>query len=316
MAYAKRHLAFLALVALAVIWGYNWVVMKVALQDAPPFDFAALRSFFGAMSLFGVLILQGKSLKPQALPQTALFGLLQTTGVIGLIHWALVEGGAGKIAVLNYTMPFWALLLAWIFLKEQPQGKQWFSVGFAFVGLLLVLLPFSLTSDLLSKGLGILSGICWATSAIFLKRLTQKRSIDLVSFTAWQMLIGSLPLILIALTVSDRFALPPQADRPIMWTSSFIAALLYNILPGSALAWLLWFYALRQLPTNAASLGTLAVPVVGVFAARTHLGEIPSLTESIGIALIVLALLINAIPGDPPKAAARSDRSKRYRKPD
>jgi len=288
MALAKRHLAFLALVALAIVWGYNWVIMKIALQDAPPFDFAALRSFFGAMSLFLVLLIQGKSLKPQAVPETIVFGLLQTTGVIGLIHWALVSGGAGKIAVLNYTMPFWALLFAWIFLKERLHGKQWLSVGFALMGLLLVLLPFSLTSDLFSKGLGILSGICWAMSAIFLKRLTQRRSIELISFTAWQMLIGSFPLILIALTVSDR---------PVQWTSSFIIALLYNILPGSALAWLLWFYALRQLPTGAASLGTLAVPVVGVFAARTQLGEIPSLSESVGIVLILLALLLNALPG-------------------
>ncbi|WP_088892987.1 DMT family transporter [Leptolyngbya ohadii] len=296
MAYAKRHLAFLALVALAIIWGYNWVVMKVALRDAPPFDFAALRSFFGAMSLFLVLILQRKSLKPQVFPETVLFGLLQTTGVIGLIHWALVGGGAGKIAVLNYTMPFWALLFAWIFLKERLHGKQWFSVGFAFVGLLLVLLPLSLTSDLLSKGLGILSGICWAISAILLKRLTQKQPIDLVSFTAWQMLIGSIPLILIALTVSNQ---------PVQWTGSFIAALLYNIVPGSAIAWLLWFYALRQLPTGAASLGTLAVPVVGVFAARIQLAEIPSVSESIGIVFILLALLLNAIPGRITKTSAK-----------
>jgi drug/metabolite transporter (DMT)-like permease len=296
MAYAKRHLAFFALFALAIVWGYNWVVMKVALRDAPPFDFAALRSFFGAISLFLVLILQRKSLKPQVLRETIVFGLLQTTGVIGLIHWALVNGGAGKIAVLNYTMPFWALLFAWIFLKERLHGKQWFSVGFAFVGLLLVLLPLSLTSDLLSKGLGILSGICWATSAILLKRLTQRQSIDLVSFTAWQMLIGSIPLILIALTVSHQ---------PIQWTGSFIAALLYNIIPGSAIAWLLWFYALRQLPTDAASLGTLAVPIVGVFAARTQLGEIPSLSESIGIVFILLALLINSIPRRITKISAK-----------
>lgn len=296
MADAKRHLAFFALVALAIIWGYNWVVMKIALRDAPPFDFAALRSFFGAISLFGVLLLQGKSLKPEVLRETIGFGLLQTTGVIGLIHWALVGGGAGKIAVLNYTMPFWALLFAWIFLKERLYGKQWISVGFALVGLLLVLLPLNLTSDLFSKSLGILSGICWATSAILLKRLTQKRSIDLVSFTAWQMLIGSLPLIGIALIASDR---------PVEWTGSFVAALLYNIVPGSAIAWLLWFYALRQLPTGAASLGTLAVPVVGVFAARTQLGEIPAMSESIGIVLILMALLLNALPMRSLRAASK-----------
>lgn len=277
----------IALIALAIIWGYNWVVMKIAVRDAPPFDFAAIRTFFGGLSLLLIMMALRKPLKPQAIVGTILCGVLQTSGVVGLITWALVSGGAGKTAVLNYTMPFWALILAWVFLNERLRGVQWLSVGLGLVGLGFVLMPLSLDGDLLSEALAIFAGISWAFSAIVLKKLNQDAEFDLLSFTTWQMLFGSVPLIVVAI------ALPTP---PIQWTPSFIAALLYNILPGSAIAWLLWFYALNQLPTGVASLGTLAIPVVGVIAAWIQLNEVPSMTEWVGIILILVALILNSIP--------------------
>ena len=278
--------ALLALVALTIIWGYNWVVMKVGLRYSPPFDFAAMRAFFGALSLFLVMIVLHKPLKPKAIAGTFLLGILQTGGVLGLSMWALVSGGAGKTAVLNYTMPFWVLLFAGIVLGERIRGLQWLGVGLALAGLLFMLMPFSLTSDLMSKGLALLSGITWALSVIVAKKLHQKASLDLLSLTAWQMLFGSIPLILVALVVPTP---------PIEWSIPFIAALVYNIIPGNAIAWLLWLYALSLLSAGAAGLGTLIIPAIGVLAAWVQLGEKPGLNESVAIVLIVVALACNSI---------------------
>jgi len=105
-------LAILALALLAVVWGYNWVVMKIGLRYAQPFTFATLRTFLAAVSLFVLLLILHRPLKPRALRLTLLVGLLQTTGFVGLIMWALQSGGAGKTSVLTYTMPFWLLLMA------------------------------------------------------------------------------------------------------------------------------------------------------------------------------------------------------------
>ncbi len=278
--------ALLALVALTIIWGYNWVVMKVGLRYSPPFDFAAMRAFFGALSLFLVMIVLHKPLKPKAILGTFLLGILQTGGVLGFSMWALVSGGAGKTAVLNYTMPFWVLLFAWIVLGERIRGLQWLGVGLALAGLLFMLMPFSLTSDLMSKGLALLSGITWALSVIVAKKLHQQASLDLLSLTAWQMLFGSIPLILVALLVPTP---------PIEWSIPFIAALVYNIIPGNAIAWLLWLYALSRLSAGAAGLGTLIIPAIGVLAAWAQLGEKPGLNESVAIVLIVVALACNSI---------------------
>ena len=115
--------------------------MKIGLGYAQPFTFAALRTFLGALSLLPLLIVLRRSLRPQAVGYTIVIGLLQTTGFVGLLMWALQSGGAGKTSVLTYTMPFWLLLLAWAFLGERLRGTQWLAVGLALAGLLLVLEP-------------------------------------------------------------------------------------------------------------------------------------------------------------------------------
>ena len=118
------RLAAFALLLLALIWGYNWVVMKVGLEYSQPFTFAALRTFLGAVTLFIVLPIMRRSLRPRALGLTTLLGVLQTTGFVGLPTWALESGGAGKTAILTYTMPFWLLLMAWVVLGERLRGSN------------------------------------------------------------------------------------------------------------------------------------------------------------------------------------------------
>ena len=192
-----RDLGALALALLALIWGYNWVVMKIGLEYAQPFTFSALRTFLGALSLFALLLVLRRPLRPPPLGYTIVIGLLQTTGFVGLLMWALESGGAGKTSVLTYTMPFWLLLLAWAFLGERLHGVQWLAVALALAGLVLVLEPWHLQGGF-SSALAVAGGFCWAASAVVVKRLQARHEVDVLSLTTWQMLFGSLPLVLIA----------------------------------------------------------------------------------------------------------------------
>ena len=128
-----RDLGALALALLALIWGYNWVVMKVGLRYAQPFTFAALRTFFGALSMIVLLTVLRRPMKPQALGTMVVFSLLYTTIPVGRSMWALETGAAGRVSVLTYVMPFWLLILAWLFLGERPRGLQWPAAGMAFL---------------------------------------------------------------------------------------------------------------------------------------------------------------------------------------
>ncbi len=275
--------ALAALALLSLIWGYNWVMMKIALRDAGAVDFAALRTLLGALSLFVVLLWLRRPLRPVQAGTVFLLGLLQTTGFIGFSVWALESGGVGKTVVLAYIMPFWVLLLAWPLLHEKLRGLQWLAVATALVGLVLLLQPWSLRGTHFSNILAILAGVFWAISTILAKKLRQDANTDLLSLTAWQMLFGALPLVVVAVVLPGP---------PIQWTGNFIIALSYNVVLGGALAWLLWLYALKHLPAGVASLGMLATPAISVWVAAIQLGEHPDALETAGMLLIAAALAL------------------------
>lgn len=276
--------ALLALVLLSIFWGYNWVVMKYALLDAGPFQFGAMRTFFGALCLMLVMLVMRKPIKIQHIPSLILLGVLQTCGFTGMLIWALVHGGAGKTAILTYTMPFWVMLLAWPLLQERIRGIQWLAGLFMIIGLVAIFDPTHIAKDRVSMLMAVLSGVSWAVAVILAKKMHQRDpNMDLIAMTAWQMLFGSLPLVLIACLV-------PAA--PISWTPRLIGAIIFNAILCNALAWLLWLYALRRLAAGVASMTSMLAPLIGVLAAWWQLHEVPSPIEAYGMVCIVLALLL------------------------
>lgn len=272
-----------ALTMLALIWGYNWVVMKRSLQFMGPFDFNALRMALGGVILLVSMSLTGISLRPRDIPRTVLLGLFQTAAGTGLIIWALVAGGAGKTAILVYTMPFWIILFARPILAERIRGRHWVPVAMAFGGMVLLLEPWRSKGTAFSELLAVAAGVCWAVSAVLIKVMQKRPGFDLVSVTAWQFVYGSVPLVFVALVV-------PQ--RPVAWTPYLVAAVAYNAVLVCAVSFLLWTYIMKRLPAGVAGMGTLAVPVIGVSTSMLELGERPDTCEAVGMVLILLALFL------------------------
>jgi drug/metabolite transporter (DMT)-like permease len=273
--------ALLALSGTILIWAYSWVVMKQALTWAGPFDFAALRYLLGAAVLFLALLAGRQSLRPPPLLPTVLIGLCQTAAFQGLEQWALGDGGAGHVALLAYSMPFWAVLLAWPLLGERPSARHGLGLMLAAAGLVCILEPWRGLGSLLSTLLALAGGVAWAGGTVLSKRLFQQHAVTPLSLTSWQMLIGALALSVTALLV-------PQ--RAIAWNWAFTGALVYSAVLASAVAWGLWLVVLKRLPTAVASLSSLGVPVVSVLLAWLILDERPDAMEWFGIVLILLGL--------------------------
>jgi drug/metabolite transporter (DMT)-like permease len=277
----------LALAVMSAVWGYNWVVMKEGLRFCDPFVFAAIRIFPAAICLFVILIWTREDWRPRQVKWTVLLGFLSTTVGSGLPLWALAGGAAGKTAVLLYTMPFWAILLAWPILGERIRGLEWLAVILAFAGLALIVAVDAVGANLWWSILAVLAGISWAGSAIITRIMRRDPEFDVLSVTTWQMIYGAVPLIIISVLMPSP---------PIQWTPLFIFALLYNVILVCVVAFLLWFYVLERLQAGMATMGTLVTPVLALILARIQLGEIPSSREGLGIILILSGIgLLGAI---------------------
>jgi drug/metabolite transporter (DMT)-like permease len=206
----------------------------------------------------------------------AIVGLFQSAGFVGLVTWAIVTAGAGKVAILAYTMPLWTALLAWPFLGERIHVRQGLAILVAFAGILCMVGPVGNAwfADLLA----VLGGISWAIGVVYVKHATRGRNVDLYRMSTLQMLCAGAMLMVLALAFHEG---------SIHWSYEFVLALLYNVFVANALAYSLWFVVISILPASEAAMGSLLAPVVGVLAAWIALGERPPALEGAGMLLVL-----------------------------
>jgi drug/metabolite transporter (DMT)-like permease len=274
------------MVAMVVIWGYSWVVMKIALRHAHPFDFAALRVAIGCALLFAIVLARGRGVRLPGYRMAIVLGLLQVALFVALSHFALLHAGPGKTSVLVFTMPFWMIVFAHFALREHMRGAQWLAVALGFCGLILIVEPWRLT-DLVGSLLAVAAGAVWAFAAVLSKRWPAS-SADPLVFTAWQLFFGCIALSLLAWL---------HPHPPIQWNAEFVWTLLFSAILATAVGWWLWTYVLANTPAGITGLNSLGIPVIAVLGSALQLGERPPALELAGMLLIALALALLAMLG-------------------
>ena len=282
-----KLLPILSVVLMTFFWGYNWVVMKQAVQLVGPWEFAFIRNFFGALILMLLLAFMQKSLKIINFKFVFLIGMFQMIGFTVLVLVALVHGGTAKTSVLTFTMPIWANLLALYFLNEKMTNKQILAISVSLIGLILIFDPVHKNADFNSMLIAISAGFFWGCGVISVKKYNEKYpEVDLLNLTAWQMLLGSLPILVVIVAKGMEI----YEINPYLWKAS-----LYNIIFCNALAWLLWNYGVKYLKTSEVSTISLLAPVIGSLAAFLELHEAPKINEGIGLIMILCGVLFTIL---------------------
>jgi drug/metabolite transporter (DMT)-like permease len=207
----------------------------------------------------------------------------------------MLTASTGRVAVVSYSFPVWACLLAWLILGERLRGAAALGLLLCVAGLVVLVYPVIGTVGLIGLGLSLASAMTWAVGTIYLKLV--KIPGDLIVNTAWQMVIAAGVLVICTLTFQGwpSFELaPPKA----------LMAVIINGLVGSALCYFLWYNIVGRLPATTASLGSLSSPAIGVIASALLLGEIPTAMDVIGFGLIFAAAMSVILQPRPRPAAA------------
>jgi drug/metabolite transporter (DMT)-like permease len=283
----------LLLAGISLFWGINWPAMKVAMADIEPWTFRTLCLVIGSAGLFALGRIRGNRLSvPRAdLGPLVLVALLNVAGWQLCSAFALTYLPAGRAAIIGFTMPIWASLLGVKFLGERMTGLRIAGLVFGIAGLVVLLAP-DLERLVAAPG-GVLlilaASVCWAGGTVSMKRV--RWHMDVVPLAAWQLGIGSLPAIL-GMVVLGR----PGTIVSAGWESALATA--YICLIPMVWCHYAWFRVLALFPAGLASIGTLAVPVVGVFSSALMLGETVGASEILALGLVVAGLfLVMVLPG-------------------
>ena len=115
------------LVALCLLWGVTWPAMKIALVEIPPLSMRTLTAAAGAVSLARHLPVRrapGCALRPAAWGHVVVIACLNIGAFSLLTAYAQMAAATSRVTILIYTMPIWAVLLAWMVLREKPNARQ------------------------------------------------------------------------------------------------------------------------------------------------------------------------------------------------
>ncbi len=255
------HILLALLVTL--IWGLNFVVIKVGLGDFPPLLFCALRFALAALPL---LFLRGPLPAPPG--RILLIGVLLGVVKFGLLFVGMAQGmPAGLSSLVLQSQVFFTILIAALWLGERPSPRGLFGLLLAAAGLLLIGLERPLGDSLLAFLLVIAAALAWSFANIATKR---SGATDMLRLICWVSLVPPLPL----LALSYVFEGPRAIEQAVLHMSwGGFGALLYIAFGATTVGFAIWSFLLRHYPASLVTPFALAVPVSGLLAGWLLLGE-------------------------------------------
>lgn len=278
------------LVGLTLAWGFNWTAMKVSLAEVSPWAFRALCLGGGAAILFLLLRSLGTPLRvPRSeWRRLVVLSFLNITCWNLLVAYGVSMIPSGRAAIIAYTMPVLAIPLSVWLLKERMNGRKLTGIALGVAGLALLLAEqvASMRAAPVGALLMLAAAATWAVGTVLQKKFPV--SIPVTAYTAWIMLLGGVPIIVVA-------ALVDLGRHPPISTQAWLA-IAYNVFIAFAWAHWAWIKIATSVSVTIFSLSMLMIPVVGVISGMIFLGERPSAPEVGAMLAILAALAAVAVP--------------------
>jgi drug/metabolite transporter (DMT)-like permease len=277
-----RAIALLAL--LTLVWGTNWPLFALATREVSVWTFRAVAVAVAGLALLLAARLRGQSL---AVPRRH-WATIATATAFYLVLWNIASTYAaimipsGQAAILGFTMPLWAALIAWTVLGERLTRRLALALAFGALAVALLMWQGMAAYAQAPMGffLGLLAGLGWAVGSLILKR--NPPPVPATVLTGWQLLITALPLTVGALVLGDGAWFMPS------WQS--IGVIAYISLVPMSIGNVAWFSIVGLLPVNIAGLSSILVPVVAMISGAVVHGEPLGALQWLAMACCAVAL--------------------------
>jgi O-acetylserine/cysteine efflux transporter len=278
-----------------LIWGTNFVAMKVGLRDLTPFQMGAGRYVFAVLPL--ILFV-----RPPKLPVkwVVLYGLFQGVGQFGLLFLSLRIGMSASLAsVILQTQVFFTAFFGFALLHERASralqaGLLLAAAGLVCFGMNYVQPGHAGATTAGGFALCLAAAAMWAASNIVVRRAQQATpQFDVVSFMVWCSLVPIVPFIGLSLAFDDPATRWHWTGAPF---TTWIAVAYLGWM-ATILGYAMWTRLLKRHPVNRVAPFSLGVPVVGISTGMIVLGDVITAWQWGGITLIVLSLVCTMFGG-------------------
>jgi O-acetylserine/cysteine efflux transporter len=275
-----RDLGWMLLIQ--VIWGVNFVVVKMGLDHMPPLFFVALRFTLAALILAPFSGLPRRHLK-RVIPLSFTLGVMHFTLIFTGMHY--LDASTTAIAV-QLQVPFAAILAA-IFFKESLHWRRITGMVIAFAGIVLIAGQPRFFENPWPLASVIAAALVWSVANVQVKLLGDE--IDAVQLNGWIAILAAPQLLAVSyLLEGDHW--PALVD--IGWAGAF--ALVYQAALVAAFSYWIWYNLMRRYPVNQVMPFMLLQPVIGAAAGvvfRNEVITLPMVIGGLGI-LIGVAIII------------------------
>ncbi|PWC39009.1 EamA family transporter [Azospirillum sp. TSO35-2] len=274
-------------VAVAAVWGFNFVAIKVGLRDFPPLLFSCLRFALAALPL---LVLGWRQGPP--VPWRLVIGIGVMLGVVKfpLLFLGIDVGmPAGLASLVLQAQAFFTAIFAAFALGDRPGPRQILGMLVAFAGVGLIATELPAGESLLGLGLTLAAAAAWGVSNILMK---QAKAPDLFRLMVWVSLIPPLPLLILsaALEGPDRIV---HAFTTL--TLVGVGSLLYIAAAATLFGFAAWGFLMRHYPASLVAPFSLLVPIFGMSSSALFLGETFTTAKLAGGVLVFAGLALSVL---------------------
>ena len=285
----SRLRPYLAMAALALIWGVSFLLIKVGVRDMSPAVLLLLRAASGLLGLAVIIKAMGRPLLgPGWRTRIGSFAIMAITNAI--VPWIAIAWGeerisSGLASILNSTTTLWtAVLIYWAMPTERPSVVNYVGVLLGLAGVVILVLP-----DLWSHGVSanffgtlavLVAALSYALNAIYQR--TRMRNVSVFDISIGQLAAATVFGVPLAIPSISSVHVDPLS----------LGAVIALGAGGTGVAYLLYYYVMNSLGAVRAAGVTLLVPVTAVFWGVVLLGETVSLPMVIGMVVILSGIVL------------------------